>query len=215
MAKRTNDEWISDLRAGGPRQEKALADLHRVILSGLPYALSKWLPASDPRFAAFAEEVTQETLLRVMDKLGTFEGRSQFTTWVHTIAVHEALTDLRRAKWQEVSLDALLNRRLEQNEDAEARELPDHNPSVEKTTEKDAMLGLLRKIISEDLTERQRTALVAVAINEVPMDEVARRLATDRNALYKLLHDARLNLKKRLAQEGLSPAEILALFEQG
>ena len=74
MAKRTNVEWISDLRAGGLRQEKALADLHQVILNGLPYALSKWLPASDPRFAPFAEEVTQETLLRVIDRLDTQRG---------------------------------------------------------------------------------------------------------------------------------------------
>ena len=215
MAKRTNAEWISDLRAGGPRQEKALADLHQVILGGLPYALSKWLPASDPRFAPFAEEVTQETLLRVIDRLDTFEGRSQFTTWVHTIAVHEALTELRRAKWQEVSLDELLDRHPAESDEVEAHELPDRSPGVEKTAEKDAALGLLRKLINEELTEKQRTALVAVAINEVPMDEVARRMSTDRNALYKLLHDARLNLKKRLAQEGLSPAEILTLFEQG
>jgi RNA polymerase sigma-70 factor (ECF subfamily) len=185
-----------------------------VILNGLPYALSKWLPASDPRFAPFAEEVTQETLLRVIDRLETFEGRSQFTTWVHTIAVHEALTELRRAKWQEVSLDELLDRHPAESEEIEARELPDRSPGVERTVEKDAALGLLRKLINEELTEKQHTALVAVAINEVPMDEVARRMATDRNALYKLLHDARLNLKKRLAQEGLSPADILTLFEQ-
>jgi hypothetical protein len=32
--------------------------------------------------------------------------------------------------------------------------------------------------------------------------------------LYKMLHDARLRLKKRLGKEGLTPQEVLAVFEQ-
>jgi RNA polymerase sigma-70 factor (ECF subfamily) len=46
------------------------------------------------------------------------------------------------------------------------------------------------------------------------MDEVAQQLGTNRNALYKLLHDARLRLQKRLAAEGLSPKDLLALFSE-
>jgi RNA polymerase sigma-70 factor (ECF subfamily) len=42
------------------------------------------------------------------------------------------------------------------------------------------------------------------------MEEAARRLGTNRNALYKMLHDARLRIKKRLAAEGLSPEDVLA-----
>jgi hypothetical protein len=33
------------------------------------------------------------------------------------------------------------------------------------------------------------------------------------NAVYKLLHDARLRLKKSLSQEGLTPADILSVFQ--
>ena len=94
MSKRTNDQWINDFRTSGSDQDAALADLHRIILAGLPYALSTWLSADDPRFQPLAEEVAQETLLRVPDHLDTFEGRSQFITWVHKIAVRVALTEL-------------------------------------------------------------------------------------------------------------------------
>jgi RNA polymerase sigma-70 factor (ECF subfamily) len=62
--------------------------------------------------------------------------------------------------------------------------------------------------MDEELTDRQRTALMAVALQEMPLEEVARRLGTERNALYKLLHDARKRLKRRLAEAGLSPGDF-------
>jgi RNA polymerase sigma-70 factor (ECF subfamily) len=46
------------------------------------------------------------------------------------------------------------------------------------------------------------------------MEEVARRMGLERNALYKLMHDARLRLKRRLLRDGLSPADVLAVFER-
>jgi RNA polymerase sigma-70 factor (ECF subfamily) len=45
------------------------------------------------------------------------------------------------------------------------------------------------------------------------MEEVARRLGTERNALYKLLHDARVKLKRSLERDGLSADELLAVFQ--
>lgn len=78
----TNGQWVEDLKAGGGPQQSALEDLQAIILQGLPYALGKWLSSSDPRYPALAEDAAQETLLRVHDRLDTFEDRSQFTTWV-------------------------------------------------------------------------------------------------------------------------------------
>jgi hypothetical protein len=39
-------------------------------------------------------------------------------------------------------------------------------------------------------------------------------MKTNRNALYKLLHDARLRLKQRLMAEGINPKEVMAVFAQ-
>ena len=69
----------------------------------MPFALSKWLPSGDPGFDALAEETTQETLVRVMDKIDTFRGQSKITTWVYKIAVHIALSELRCHRWRDVS----------------------------------------------------------------------------------------------------------------
>lgn len=209
---RTNTDWLVDLRSAGPNREAALADLRAIVLAGLPYALANWLSPSDPHFDDLAEDVTQETLMRVLDRLDTFEGRSQFTTWVYKIAVRVALTELRRRRWKDVSLDEWL-----EGEEGEAapREMPDSAPDPERLAEQADVLARVQRILMEELTDKQRRAMMAVGIQGVPMEEVARRMNMERNALYKLMHDARLRLKRRLLRDGLAPADVLAVFERG
>ena len=210
MSTRSNEQWLADLRAEGEQKEIALADLRAVIARGLPFALSRWLSPTSPQFEALIEEVTQETLLRVLDQMHTFEGRSQFTTWVHKIAIRIALTELRRKRWQDSSLDEMVD-----NEETPVspRILEDSHATPEQVTERADLLERVRRVIDEELTERQRRALIMLGMQGMPMEEAAKRLKTNRNALYKLLHDARLRLKQRLQAEGLNAQEVLAAFE--
>ncbi len=208
---RTNEQWITDLRSSGSAQDAALDDLHAKIRKGLPYSLSKWLTPSDPNFDSLADEVVQETLLRVLDHLESFEGRSKFTTWAHKIAVRVALTELRRKRWKDVSLDELV-----EGDDG----LPGFdrfaaaaaNPDL--AAEQVDIMARIQKVIKDDLSEKQRTALLAISVHGMPIEEVARRMNMKRNALYKLLHDARLRLKKSMAKEGLTAEDVLAAFEE-
>ncbi|MFV1858462.1 MAG: RNA polymerase sigma factor [Anaerolineales bacterium] len=209
MSERANEQWVADLSVPGEAQEDALSDLRSIILRGLPYALSNWLSPSDPQFESLSEEVAQDTLLRVLDSLHTFEGRSKFTTWVHKIAVRIALTELRRKRWRDVSLDELT-----ENVPGEGF-LAAQEAGPDVVAEQSDMIAHLQRVISEELTEKQREALTATRIHGMPMEEVARRMGTNRNALYKLLHDARQRLKSRLEEEGLSPEDLLAAFESG
>ena len=211
MISRTNETWLEDLRSTGTTHEEALSDLRTVIHKGLPYALSRWLSTDDPLFPPLVEEVTQETLLRVLDQLDTFEGRSLFTTWVHKIAIRIALTELRRKRWRDASLDELT-----ENEDAPPPRglLADPQASPETSAERKDMVTRVRRILEEELTPKQREALVLLGLQDIPMEEAAKRMKTNRNALYKLLHDARLRLKKRLALEELTPQDVLLAFEQ-
>ena len=211
MKSRANETWLADLRSTGPDHEEALSDLRAVVQKGLPYALSRWLSSDDPLFQPLVEEVSQETLLRVLDQLDTFEGRSLFTTWVHKIAIRIALTELRRKRWRDASLDELT-----ENEDAPPPPglLADPQASPETSAERKDMIVRVRRILEEELTPKQREALVLLGLQNIPMEEAARKMKTNRNALYKLLHDARLRLKKRLALEELSAQDVLLAFEQ-
>ena len=213
MIDRSNEEWLAELKSEGPDKESALADLRAVILKGLPYALSNYLSPDNPQFKSLADEVTQDTLLRVLDHLDTFEGRSRFTTWVQKIAVRIALTELRRRRWRDYSLDSL------GEENDEGVSFPslmiDPTPNPDLLTQQSDMLLQVGRLINEELTEKQRQAIVATAIDGVPLEEVARRMNMKRNALYKLLHDARLRLKNRMAIEGLTTEDIWAVFDRG
>jgi RNA polymerase sigma-70 factor (ECF subfamily) len=209
---RTNEQWISDLRSSGTVQDAALEDLRGKIRKGLPYSLSKWLTPSDPKFDLLADEVVQETLLRVLDHLESFEGRSKFTTWVHKIAVRIALSELRRKRWEDMSLDELT-----QGDEGTSGfdRIAAMTPNPDLSAEQVDIMGRIQQVIKNDLSEKQRTALLAIGVHGMPIEEVARQMNMKRNALYKLLHDARLRLKKSMSTEGLSAEEVLAAFEQG
>jgi len=209
MPNRDNDTWLRDLRAGGAQRDAALADLHALLIRALPQGLSRLLSPENPAFESLIDDTAQETLLRVLKGLDTFEGRSQFTTWAYKIAVRVALNELRRRRWRDVSLDGL--------EDDEAEERAPHqfassDPSPESVIERADILQRVQHILAEELTERQRAAMMAINVQGVPMEEVARQMKTNRNALYKLMHDARLRLKHRLEREGLNPKELLEMF---
>ena len=86
------------------------------------------------------------------------------------------------------------------------------DPQFDALAEDVTQLAMIQRIIAEELTEKQRIAIVAARINEMPIEQVAQQMGMERNALYKLLHDARLRLKKRMEREGLTPDEVLAAF---
>ena len=102
MGERTNSDWLEALR--GPEQGEALADLQRIVMRGLQHGLTGWPEVTN----ADREDFTQETLLKVLAELDSFRGESQFTTWVQKIAVRVALTELRHKRWQDTSLQSLL-----------------------------------------------------------------------------------------------------------
>ena len=207
MKERSNDQWLAALR--GPERNEALADLRLVLVRGLRAALRGQTSGVE----SSVEDFAQEALISILDNLESFRGESRFTTWAQKIAVRGAFTELRRRRWRDVSLQELIagyegtGTRLDT--------LADSLPTPEQSTTQKVMLGTVERLIEEELTERQRQAMVAVMMNGMPLEEAARRMGTNRNALYKLLHDARRKLKRRLATEGLSPQEVLAAFGEG
>jgi RNA polymerase sigma-70 factor (ECF subfamily) len=79
------------------------------------------------------------------------------------------------------------------------------DPSLPDAAEQSELLAAVRRLIADELTPHQRSVLIALAVNGVPIDVLAARLNTTRGALYKTLHDARRKLRARLEQQGFSP----------
>lgn len=216
MTDRTNEQWLDELRSDDePTQTAALEDLRKRLQRSIYFYLSQ--DRSDLRGLAtqelqqMAEDLAQDATLRVIDNMDKFRGESRFTTWANKIAVRLAISDLRRARYKDFSLDELT---------ADGELLPissriasSAEPTPEKVTERDDVMEKIELAFKEALTERQYQALVAVALRGVPMDVVAERMDTNRNALYKLIHDARRKLKAHLESQGISTDYMMNLFQ--
>ena len=205
LAGRSNAQWVADLQAVGAARDAAIADLRRILVTGLRRGLLRQIRASGREFDSQAEDFAQEALLKIIDQLGAFRGDSRFTTWAHKIAVRVALTELRRKRWQDVSLDT-------SPDEMRAVEFADPAPGPAQAADRKAVAALLHRYIDNELTERQRRALLAVGIYGMPLEEAARRMGSTRNAMYKLLHDARRNLQRKLTADGFSREQLLRVF---
>jgi RNA polymerase sigma-70 factor (ECF subfamily) len=200
VKERSNDQWLVALR--GPKKDEALADLRIVLVRGLRAALRGRASGVESSIEDFA----QEALIRILDNLDSFRGESRFTIWAQKIAVRVAFAEMRRRKWRDVSLEEVTHRHGE-SESVLADSLAD----PERAATQGMIMAEFRRFIDEELTERQRGALLA-ALGGMHLEEVARRMGTNRNALYKVLHDARKRLKRRMLAESLSPQIVLGAF---
>jgi RNA polymerase sigma-70 factor (ECF subfamily) len=205
MAERSNQEWLDALQSA--RRDGAIADLRSVLLRGLRYGMATYgLTEAD------LEDFAQEALLKTLDNLASYRGEALFTTWANKIAVRVALSELRRRRWRDVSLQDLLAK--QEGSDFTPAVLTDQGPDPEQIALRRMMMDKIQRMIAEELTDKQRQAMMAVMQGGMPLQEVAVRMGTNRNALYKLLHDARQRLQRRMQLEGLSPDEILAMFAE-
>ena len=212
---RTNDEWLHDLNANGEPQEAAIADLRELLLRAALYFFSRNLGdfrgLNRDEILQRAEDSAQDALIAVMNHLQDFRGDSKFTTWAYKFAINIALMAARHERWKGVSLDELsfsnegvfFERVLQDKTDGSA---PDQSALQNEVRE------TIQDVIEHDLTDKQRRVILMMIFNDVPMDEVVRHLGANRNAVYKMLHDARRKLKSGLQARGFDIGETLALF---
>lgn len=196
---RTDERWVADISASGHDREAALADLRSFLVAGLTRAFGQ----SDIG-SALIEDVAQEALSRILDRIQTFRGDSRFVTWAMAIATRAMLSKLRRAHWANVSLDEM----------AAAGLIPPLATVVsnDENLDRVRLLEVVRASIENDLTERQRQTIQA-ELAGVPPEVIAERMGSNRNAVYKLVHDARARLKKAILAAGWTEASVRSVLK--
>lgn len=188
--------WLVRLRAAGAERETALAELHDLLLRASRFEIGRRrasLPHVRPGdLDDLAHQSADDALVAILAKLDDFRGASRFTTWAYKFALLEASVKVRRRAWQ-------------------GREIPLADEGwatlagaarAERGAEDAELFTAIREEIERCLGPRQREVLVALALNDVPIDVLAERLDTNRGALYKNLHDARRKLREALAIRG-------------
>jgi RNA polymerase sigma-70 factor (ECF subfamily) len=191
--------WLDRLAGDGTERDDAIAELHELLLRAARFEVNR-RSARHPHLRGgeegdIAQQSADDALMAVLRKLDDFRGESRFTTWAYKFALYEAAANIRRRAWQ--------GRELPIEADAWQR-VGDARSGPGRDAETKDLLAAIRQEIESSLSPRQREVLVALALNEVPIDVLAERLNTTRGALYKSLHDARKSLRSALAKRGMS-----------
>jgi RNA polymerase sigma-70 factor (ECF subfamily) len=147
-----------------------------------------------PELDDLAYQVAADAMIAIIAKLGQFRGESRFTTWVYRFVILEVSVKLGRhfSRHPTVAMDA---------EDWDR--LPDRfglDPGEQAQWHD--LLGALRRAVEQDLTDRQRQVFVAIVVNAVPLDALVIELGSNRNAIYKVMFDARRKLRAALVANG-------------
>jgi RNA polymerase sigma-70 factor, ECF subfamily len=199
-------QWLQSLEATGPMRDDAIARLHALLLRAARFEVARRRPTL-PHLRGddlddVAHQAADDALMSVLRRLDDFRGASRFTTWAYKFALLEAAVKLRNRSWQGRELPLEL-------ESWTLFASSGLGPDAE--LEQRDLLEAVEQGIEEALTEHQRYVLVALALNGVPIDVLADRLGSNRNALYKTLHDARRKLRRHLDDRGL---DITSLLEE-
>jgi RNA polymerase sigma-70 factor (ECF subfamily) len=144
-----------------------------------------------------AHEVMQDALVSIWNKIGSFEGKSAFTSWIYRVTANAGLMALRKRKRHEkdVSLDATLSD--DDDTPLPALQLKDKRPLPDA----EAMTGELGQQVRaaiDQLPEPYRVVVLLRDVEELPMEEVMEATGLSEPALKSRLHRARLALREAL-----------------
>jgi RNA polymerase sigma-70 factor (ECF subfamily) len=189
--------WLRALTGTGRQRGAALERLHGMLVRIARAEVARrgpQLPVTGPEHEDLAYQAAADALMAITGKVGQFRGDSRFTTWACKFVMFEVSAKIGRHIWRHPDL------RLEP-EDWDR--LPDRfgfEPAGQ--SEWRELFAALRHAVDNELTPRQREVFVAIVLDDVPLDALVHSLGSSRNALYKMLFDARRKLRASLVAGG-------------
>ena len=199
---RDNKSWLAELNSAGATQQAALSDLRNILLKSLRKIRNKWSYVDE----SFLEDVVQDSLIKILEKNDQFQGKSSFQTWAISIAIHIAISKLRLKQWKDISLDEITCK-----SSASIMNNCSVDDRLDLDNDQSTIIDMMHKIIRAELSEKQRLVLLA-ELKGMPMVKIAEQLGSNRNAIYKMGHDARKRIKHGLEAAGLGIVEINEAF---
>jgi RNA polymerase sigma-70 factor (ECF subfamily) len=191
-------DWLRRLSAGaGALRQQAERELHarlvRIALAEVSRR-SASTPVTGPELTDVAHQAADDAMLAILAKLADFRGESRFITWAYRFVILEVSSKLGRHYWRNppVALDA-----------GQWERLPDRlGIDPEEHAASAGILAEVRRVVEDELTAHQRRVFVAVVVDGIPLDAVAGRLSLQRNAIYKVIFDARRKIRRALVTNG-------------
>lgn len=187
---------VSKAKTGDPDAFRALVVRYQRKVYAVALGIVK-----DPDLAW---DVAQEAFVRVHANLGTFEGKSAFSTWLFRIATHLAIDTIRKERAsQKEELDEL-----------HEADLADGGEGILATSlGNDPRANVLRRELAgkiqdalAGLSEKHRTILVLREVEGLSYEELAERLDIHKGTVMSRLFHARKNMQAALRRyAGLRP----------
>jgi len=189
--------WLRRLEASGGERQAAERELHarlvRIALAEVRRR-SASTPVAGPELDDVAHQAAGDAMLAILAKLGDFRGESRFITWAYRFVILEVSSKLGRHYWRDppVALDA-----------GQWERLPDRlGIDPEQQAESAGILAEVRRVVEDDLTAHQRRVFVAIVVDGIPLNALAAELDLGRNAIYKVIFDARRKIRRALVANG-------------
>jgi RNA polymerase sigma-70 factor (ECF subfamily) len=190
--------WADELQPQSPHRDDAVRRLHALLLRAARAELSRRAPRvgiAGPEVDDLAHQAADDAVVSILRRLAEFRGESRFTTWAYKFAILEVSSKLGRHFWAtrpDVVLDADQWERLPTR----------FGVTPESAAEGADLFAAVRDVVETKLTSRQRDIFVALVLDGIPLDALALKLRTDRNAIYKVMFDARRKIRAALATNG-------------
>ncbi len=178
-------QWLHDLDAANPSRPDALSRLHQNLLRGAYAEIGRRRghhPLGGPELDDLAHQAADDALVAITAKLAEFRGESRFTTWAYRFVILEVSSKLGRHFWQRPTV-AMEPTDWECFPSRFGTHPDDHAERVE-------LVAAVRLAVTEELTDHQRHVFVALVVDGVPLDALAIRPGSSRNAIYKTIFDA-------------------------
>ena len=186
----TDHDLVALARSGSEKAYRELLDRYQRPVFSLIYRMV--------RDRELAEDLAQETFVKVFNHIESFNPSYKFSSWIFKIASNLTIDSLRKKDLKTISLDG--SRHAETADEVEATritvESPDENPeefleAKELGQEIERAIGLLRP--------EYRTAILLRHVEGRPYEEIAEIMSIPLGTVKNYIHRARGELRETLA----------------
>lgn len=201
-----DDDWVERLNStDSSMREDASTELRAALIRNLRAQFLKRGLTQD-----CVEDVVQESVFRILDRLHTFRGDSRFMSWATAVGVRTGMELVRKQYWKTQTLgDLVKGDDLDLSGPWESAELDPKDNSLRAE-----VLTVLADVMRTALSERQRLVLLG-EMKGMPGSEIAEEIGANRGAVYKMTHDARKKIKAELENRGFDADAIQQALSSG
>jgi RNA polymerase sigma-70 factor (ECF subfamily) len=194
--------WVDRLSASGREREFAVRDLHDLLLRAARREVHRrgaGTAVTGRELDDLATQAADDATYAILAKVDQFRGESRFTTWAYRFVVLEVSHKVGRHFWRQPRAELT---------DEDWNRLPDRlGAPPDHVAEVRELTRAVRRAV-DDLTDHQRRIFEAAVLQGVPLEALAVRHDTTRNALYKTLFDARRKIRAHLVANGYLGDEL-------